>query len=89
MDKKKKPIDLSDWEDYHDPVSIATNIGEVLLIALPIHRKDLSNSTDQIAAYLRAKPWSIVLEVSETRETTSQKQQLGNSSRSIWWGFET
>jgi Ulp1 family protease len=22
MDKKKKPIDLSDWEDYHDPVSI-------------------------------------------------------------------
>lgn len=21
MDKKKKPIDLSDWEDYYDPVS--------------------------------------------------------------------
>jgi hypothetical protein len=21
MDKKKKPIDLSEWEDYSDPVS--------------------------------------------------------------------
>lgn len=24
MDKKKKPIDLSDWEDYYDPVSTTT-----------------------------------------------------------------
>ena len=69
MDKKKKPIDLSDWEDYWDPVRLAPSIPYVLLTMGTVNRKDRSNSTAQIAVYSPAKRSSTGLEVSATRET--------------------
>lgn len=70
MDKKKKPIDLSDWEDYYDPVS-SPRRALVALLTLPrICRKDRNKRTDSIAVSSPVKHWSIELEGSVTRGTT-------------------
>lgn len=70
MDKKKTPIDLSDWEDYWDPVSCVPGVPDVLLKVFPAGRKDRNNSMARTAVYLPVRPLSIELEVSGTRETT-------------------
>lgn len=70
MDKKKKPIDLSDWEDYWDPVSRVPSVPDVLLNVFSANRKDRNNSMARTVVYLPVRPLNIELEVSATRETT-------------------
>lgn len=60
MDKKKKPIDLSDWEDYYDPVSQATTVSAQS--SQFDRRKDRSKRTGSTAVSSPVRHWSTARE---------------------------